>query len=143
MLATSLVLGSQSTWNIFGTIHMRQLGYADSFIGILWAIATSSEIVMFWAGRYLALVLGPQPPLHLFLQDSMGEITFEKLDAYQAIFRVADLRPSYTVTFAGVKPGAAWSLVLNGRESTVTADAGGRLVLTLGGENQITLTQQG
>ncbi len=111
--------------------------------GVTGWVETGGQMFVHTSGRPVTdLVLVEEPQLHLYLQDSMGEITFEKLDAYQARFRVSDLRPSYTVAFAGVKPGTAWTLVVNGRESTLTADAAGRLVLTLGGENQITLTQQ-
>ncbi len=58
-LSAALVFASQATFNTFGTVHMRELGYPDGAIGMLWALATSSEVAMFWAGPIIAGVLGP------------------------------------------------------------------------------------
>lgn len=54
MLAASLVLASQATWNAFGSIRLRELGVPDPLIGTFWALATGAEIAMFWAGPLLA-----------------------------------------------------------------------------------------
>ena len=58
-LASALVLASQTTFNSFGSLHLRGLGVPDHLIGLFWAIATSSEILMFWAGPVLSRYLGP------------------------------------------------------------------------------------
>ena len=55
---TALVLTSQTTFNTFGSIHLRSIGYSDRSIGLLWALATSAEVAMFWAGPRIAPVLG-------------------------------------------------------------------------------------
>src|SRR4029079_9292771 len=41
---TALVLASQTMFNVFGTVHMRELGFPPLAIGLLWTLATSSEI---------------------------------------------------------------------------------------------------
>jgi MFS transporter, PPP family, 3-phenylpropionic acid transporter len=58
-VAAALVLGSQATWNGFGTLHLRALGVPDEIVGALWALSTCAEIAMFWAGPFLAARLGP------------------------------------------------------------------------------------
>jgi PPP family 3-phenylpropionic acid transporter len=59
MVVAGLVLTSQTTFNIFGSIYLREHGFSDRSIGFLWALATSAEICMFWAGPRVAKVLGP------------------------------------------------------------------------------------
>jgi MFS transporter, PPP family, 3-phenylpropionic acid transporter len=58
-VVTALVLSSQTAFNIFGSIYLKSIGYSDRAIGLMWALATSSEIVMFWAGPRVSTVLGP------------------------------------------------------------------------------------
>jgi PPP family 3-phenylpropionic acid transporter len=58
-LAAALVLASHATFNSFGSIQLRSTGYPEWSIGMLWAVATSAEIAMFWAGPTVARVLGP------------------------------------------------------------------------------------
>lgn len=59
IVAAALVLGSQGTWNAFGTLHLRALGASDAVVGALWLLSTCAEIAMFWAGPVLAARLGP------------------------------------------------------------------------------------
>ncbi len=54
-----LVLTSHTVFNVFGSIYLREIGYSERAVGALWALATSAEIAMFWAGPRLATVLGP------------------------------------------------------------------------------------
>ncbi|WP_342359570.1 MFS transporter [Terrarubrum flagellatum] len=53
-IVAALPLASQATFNSFGSIHLREIGFAERTVGMLWALATSSEIAMFWAGPILA-----------------------------------------------------------------------------------------
>lgn len=55
----ALVLTSQTTFNAFGSIYLRSIGYSERSIGLLWALATTSEVVMFWAGPRISPWLGP------------------------------------------------------------------------------------
>ena len=64
-LAAALVLASHSTFNSFGSIHLRAAGYPNWSIGLLWALATSAEVAMFWAGPFLARLFGPYGTLLL------------------------------------------------------------------------------
>lgn len=59
IVAAALVLGSQGTWNAFGTLHLRALGASDAVVGALWSLSTCAEIAMFWAGPFLAARFGP------------------------------------------------------------------------------------
>lgn len=59
MFIASFILSSHATMNGFGSIHFGQLGYAENVIGKLWALGTISEIMMFWAGPFIARWLGP------------------------------------------------------------------------------------
>jgi PPP family 3-phenylpropionic acid transporter len=63
--AAALVLASHATFNSFGSIHLRDTGYPEWSIGMLWAVATSAEIAMFWAGPIVARILGPYRTLLL------------------------------------------------------------------------------
>lgn len=55
----ALIQASHMSFNAFGSIYLRQQGYADTTIGILWGIAAMSEITMFWLGPYVARLLSP------------------------------------------------------------------------------------
>lgn len=57
--AAAMVLTSHTVFNVFGSIYLRQLGYSERAVGALWALATSAEVAMFWAGPRLARVFGP------------------------------------------------------------------------------------
>jgi PPP family 3-phenylpropionic acid transporter len=57
--AAAMVLTSHTVFNVFGSIYLRQIGYSERSVGALWALATSAEVAMFWAGPRLATVLGP------------------------------------------------------------------------------------
>ncbi|MCP8938562.1 MFS transporter [Alsobacter sp. SYSU M60028] len=59
MLVAGLALTSQTAFNIFGSIYLREHGFSDRTIGFLWALATTAEIVMFWAGPRVTGILGP------------------------------------------------------------------------------------
>lgn len=55
----ALIQASHMSFNAFGSIYLRQHGYADTTIGVLWGIAAISEIVMFWLGPHVARLLSP------------------------------------------------------------------------------------
>ena len=43
----------------FGTLYWRELGFADTVIGVLWSEGVVAEIVLFWYGAPLLARLGP------------------------------------------------------------------------------------
>lgn len=55
----AMVLTSHTVFNVFGSIYLRQLGFSERSVGALWALATSAEVGMFWAGPRLARRFGP------------------------------------------------------------------------------------
>lgn len=65
MAAAALVMGSHAMWNSFSVIHLRELGTPETMIGMMWSIATISEMAMFWMGPFVARFLGPVGTLAL------------------------------------------------------------------------------
>ena len=59
MIAVSLIMGSHGVIMSFGAIQWDERGISTSMIGILQAIAVSSEIVAFWVGTK---ILGQRSP---------------------------------------------------------------------------------
>lgn len=57
--AAAMVLTSHTVFNVFGSIYLREHGYSERAVGALWALATSAEVAMFWAGPRLATAFGP------------------------------------------------------------------------------------
>ena len=85
------------------------------------------------------IALTESPAAHLRLESSMGGVTFTTLRADRAELRVSDLRPQYSLVLAGVAAGSQWIATVNGKPSTLTADAAGRLEFTCGGECTISV----
>lgn len=65
MVAAALVMSSHAMWNSFSVIHLRELGTPETMIGMMWSIATISEMAMFWMGPFVARYLGPVGTLAL------------------------------------------------------------------------------
>ncbi len=60
LLLGGLVQGSHAVYGAFATLHWQQAGIAPGAIGLLWAVAVASEIVVFaLTGPWLLRVLGP------------------------------------------------------------------------------------
>jgi PPP family 3-phenylpropionic acid transporter len=62
MIAASIIMGSHGVIMSFGAIQWEDRGISASMIGVLQAIAVSSEIVAFWIGTKL---LGQRNPVVL------------------------------------------------------------------------------
>lgn len=95
----ALVLASQATFNSFGSIHLRSIGFAERTVGILWAMATSAEIAMFWAGPLLAKRLGAFGLLMLASSGAILRWSVMSLDPGLAI--TALLQLLHAATFSG------------------------------------------
>ncbi|MDB6070233.1 MAG: hypothetical protein JWL81_1404, partial [Verrucomicrobiales bacterium] len=77
------------------------------------------------------LVLASKPAPRLHLESSVAEIEFTRLDKTGADFLTDDLKPEYSVVFAGVPPRSGWQAMVNNKPTPLTADAEGRLELRL------------
>jgi len=84
----------------------------------------------------------PEPPApaeaHLFLASSTAEIEFQQLAAWKAQFHTRSLR-AVTVEFGGLPAGATCAVTINQVASQVSADAKGRLTLSLPPDAVVTL----
>jgi len=98
-LCTALVLASQTMFNVFGTVHMRELGFPPWAIGLLWTLATSSEIAMFWAGPILIRYLGPFGFLAIAAGGAVVRWSLMSLDP--GIPLTAALQVLHAATFSG------------------------------------------
>ncbi len=59
-LSTATIQASHAVLNVYGTIHWKSLGFAESTIGVLWSAGLIAEIsVMILAGPTLLRRLGP------------------------------------------------------------------------------------
>lgn len=91
----------------------------------------------------LALIDGkadPAPPAeaHVRLAASSAEIEFSQHEPLKAVFSVKDLRPVET-EFAGLPANAVCDVTINSAASQMTADAAGRLRLSLPASARVTL----
>ena len=98
-LAAALVLASHSTFNSFGSIHLRAAGYPNWSIGLLWALATSAEVAMFWAGPFLARLFGPYGTL--LLAASAAVCRWSLMSLEPGIVLTALLQLLHAATFSG------------------------------------------
>jgi PPP family 3-phenylpropionic acid transporter len=98
-LVTALVLSSQTAFNIFGSIYLKSIGYSDRAIGLMWALATSSEIVMFWAGPRVSTVLGPFGLLSLAAGASV--VRWSLMAFAPSLPMLVLLQMSHAATFSG------------------------------------------
>jgi PPP family 3-phenylpropionic acid transporter len=96
--AAALVLASHTTFNSFGSIHLRAAGYPNWSIGLLWALATSAEIAMFWAGPFLARVLGPYGTL--LLAAGAGILRWSLMSLEPGFAMTAALQLFHAATFS-------------------------------------------
>jgi len=84
----------------------------------------------------------PEPPApaeaHLFLASSTAEIEFQQLAGWKAQFHTRSLR-AVTVEFGGLPAGATCAVTINKVASQVSADAKGRLTLSLSPDAVVTL----
>ena len=99
LVATALVLASHATFNTFGSVHLREIGYADRSIGMLWAVATGAEIAMFWTGPVVAKVLGPFGMLALASAAAVLRWSLMSLDVGFGL--TAALQLLHAATFSG------------------------------------------
>jgi PPP family 3-phenylpropionic acid transporter len=99
MVVAALVLTSQTTFNIFGSIYMRQIGLSDRTIGMLWALATSAEICMFWAGPRISKVLGPFGLLTLAA--SAAVLRWSLMALTPELWVIVLLQLTHAATFSG------------------------------------------
>ncbi|WP_293857817.1 MFS transporter [uncultured Alsobacter sp.] len=98
-VVTALVLSSQTAFNIFGSIYLKSIGYSDRAIGLMWALATSSEIVMFWAGPRVSTVLGPFGLLSLAAGASV--VRWSLMAFAPSLPMLVLLQMSHAATFSG------------------------------------------
>ena len=98
-VVTALVLASQTAFNIFGSIYLKSIGYSDRAIGLMWALATSSEIVMFWAGPRVSMVLGPFGLLSLAAGASV--VRWSLMAFAPSLPMLVLLQMSHAATFSG------------------------------------------
>jgi PPP family 3-phenylpropionic acid transporter len=98
-LVAALVLASHATFNSFGTLYLRELGYPASVIGLLWALATCAEIVMFWAGSAVSRRLGPFGLL--VLAAGVAIARWSVMALHPGILVTAVLQILHAATFSG------------------------------------------
>ena len=77
------------------------------------------------------LVLAKSPVPHVYLESSTAEVEVIKLEPKAISLRASDLRP-VTVVLAGLAPGTACEVTVNGEKKSFMSDAGGRLVVAGG-----------
>lgn len=85
------------------------------------------------------ITLSAEPPRHLFLEFSTGEIRFHELGPERARFQIKDFRP-VRVALGGAAPNAPVNLTINGRTHAFQADAQGRLRMELPAEASVAIT---
>jgi hypothetical protein len=85
------------------------------------------------------LVLADQPPKHLHLESSQGELAWKELSAKRAEATVTELRPHHEIVFGGVEPGSSWQAKINGKATVARADKEGRITLSLSGSAHLIL----
>ncbi|MFI4994403.1 MAG: MFS transporter [Hyphomicrobiales bacterium] len=98
-LVAALVLASHATFNSFGTVYMRELGYPAGVIGLQWALATSAEIMMFWAGPAVGRILGPFGLLALAA--GAATLRWSLMSLHPGIILTAMLQILHAATFSG------------------------------------------
>jgi len=91
--------------------------------------------------RYVRIILSPNPPPHLFLESSTGELTFSHLDVKTADFSVKDLRP-VEVTLGGMPSYARASWTCNSIHGEARADSLGTIQLNLPSEATVHFTTE-
>lgn len=91
--------------------------------------------------RYVRVILSPNPPKHLFLDSSTGELTFSHLETKAADFSVKDLRP-IEVILGGLESYAKVSWTCNSVRTDTRADSTGTIHLHLPPEAAVHLTTE-
>jgi MFS transporter, PPP family, 3-phenylpropionic acid transporter len=139
-IAAALVLASHATFNSFGSIHLRAAGYPNWSIGLLWALATSAEIAMFWAGPFLAKALSPYGTL-LF---AAGAATFgwTLMSGDPGLAFTALLQLLHAATFSGSYLGLM-QFIKADVDDRVGATAQGAFVTVLGAITALTTLAMG
>ncbi|MBN9062021.1 MAG: MFS transporter [Rhizobiales bacterium] len=98
-LVAALTLTSHATFNSFGSLHFRRLGFPESAIGLLWATATLSEVAMFWAGPFLSRRLSAFGVLVLAASVAVARWSLMSLDA--GLPATVLLQMLHAATFSG------------------------------------------
>jgi MFS transporter, PPP family, 3-phenylpropionic acid transporter len=139
-IAAALVLASHATFNSFGSIHLRAAGYPNWSVGLLWALATSAEIAMFWAGPFLAKALGPYGTLLLAAGAAIFRWTLMSRDPGLAL--TALLQLLHAATFSGSYLGLM-QFIKADVDDRVGATAQGAFVTVLGAITALTTLAMG
>ena len=85
------------------------------------------------------LVLSPAPEPRLYLESSVAEITFTRLDKNGASFSTQDFKPTHSVIMAGMAPNSTWQLTMGAPPRRLTADAAGKIGISVPRDTSVTL----
>ncbi|MEI6032764.1 MAG: endo alpha-1,4 polygalactosaminidase [Verrucomicrobiae bacterium] len=84
------------------------------------------------------IVLAKSPPAHIYLESSTAEAEVTRFEKQAICLKASDFRP-VTVTLSGLAPSKPCSATVNGSAQTLTTDAGGRLVVTVGNSLELSI----
>ena len=103
LVAVALVQCAHSTFMSFGALHMRDLGYSDSLIGVVLGTATAAEVAIFVSGP---LIRGRIRPTSLImLGASVAVLRWIAVAFVEAPALLLLLQASHAITFGGTYLG--------------------------------------
>jgi PPP family 3-phenylpropionic acid transporter len=97
--SAALVLASHATFNSYGSLQLIASGYPDWSVGLLWALATSAEIAMFWAGPLVARILSPYALL--LIAAGIGVVRWSLMALEPGLTFMIVLQLLHAATFSG------------------------------------------
>lgn len=109
MVAAALVHGAHAAFISFGALHMRELGFSNLTMGVVFATATSAEIVMFFFGYKVTHLL--RPIQWIALGAAIAALRWTATAFVDDPYLLILLQTSHGLTFSGTYLGMIGYLV--------------------------------
>jgi PPP family 3-phenylpropionic acid transporter len=111
LVAAGLVHGAHAAFISFGALHMRDLGYSNTTLGIVFATATGAEILMFFSGYLVTDLL--RPIQWIALGAGVATLRWIATAFVDDPFLLTLIQLTHALTFSGTYMGMIGYLVEN------------------------------